>query len=48
MLEAELRREAYSKAKHNRRLQLVIGRSRGSIEFKHQNISAVLINFRQL
>lgn len=32
----------YSKAEHNRRLQAVIGRPRGSIEYKHQNISAVL------
>ena len=32
----------YSKAEHNRRLQQAIGRPRGSIEYKHQNISAVL------
>lgn len=32
----------YSKAEHNRRLQEAIGRPRGSIEYKHQNISAVL------
>lgn len=32
----------YSKAEHNRRLQTVIRRPRGSIEYKHQNISAVL------
>jgi hypothetical protein len=32
----------YSKAEHNRLLQAVIGRPRGSIEYKHQNISAVL------
>ncbi|ALA18574.1 MULTISPECIES: DUF3883 domain-containing protein [unclassified Chelatococcus] len=32
----------YSKAEHNRKLQAVIGRPRGSIEYKHQNISAVL------
>jgi hypothetical protein len=32
----------YSKADHNRRLQTVINRPRGSIEYKHQNISAVL------
>ena len=42
MLESELRGESYSKAEHNRRLQQIIGRSRGSVEFKHQNISAVL------
>lgn len=47
MLDLELRAEPYSKAEHNRRLQRRIGRSRGSIEFKHQNISAVLVNFRQ-
>lgn len=33
---------SYSKAEHNRRLQEAIGRPRGSIEYKHQNISAVL------
>jgi Domain of unknown function (DUF3883) len=47
MLEAELTREPYSKAEHNRRLQESTGRGKGSIEFKHQNISAVLVNFRQ-
>jgi hypothetical protein len=47
MLEHELLREPYNKAEHNRRLQARIGRSKGSIEFKHQNISAVLINYRQ-
>ena len=34
--------QPYSKAEHNRQLQQVIGRPRGSIEYKHQNISAVL------
>jgi len=33
---------SYSKAEHNRRLQQLINRPRGSIEYKHQNISAVL------
>jgi len=33
---------AYSKAEHNRLLQSVISRPRGSIDYKHQNISAVL------
>lgn len=47
MLQAELKGEGYSKAEHNRRLQAATGRGRGSIEFKHQNISAVLVNFRQ-
>lgn len=32
----------YNKAEHNRRLQRLVARSRTSIEFKHQNISAVL------
>ncbi|MBZ9974210.1 MULTISPECIES: DUF3883 domain-containing protein [unclassified Mesorhizobium] len=32
----------YSKASHNRFLQAAIGRPRGSIEYKHQNVSAVL------
>lgn len=32
----------YSKTEHRRRLQSVIARSRTSIEYKHQNISAVL------
>lgn len=47
MLEAELLGQRYSKAEHNRILQNQVSRSAGSIEFKHQNISAVLINFRQ-
>lgn len=47
MLEAELSGEKYSKAEHNRQLQKRVRRSTGSIEFKHQNISAVLINFCQ-
>lgn len=47
MLEAELLGQKYSKAEHNRQLQNRVPRSAGSIEFKHQNISAVLINFRQ-
>lgn len=47
MLQAELSGKVYSKADHNRRLQRRIARNKGSIEFKHQNISAVLVNFRQ-
>jgi len=44
MLELELRGEKYSKREHNRRLEKVLrGRSSGAIEFKHANISAVLI-----
>jgi hypothetical protein len=42
MLAADIVGRAYSKAEHNRRLQAVIERPRGSIEYKHQNISAVL------
>jgi hypothetical protein len=34
--------QPYSKAEHNRLLQTEIERGRGSIEYKHQNISAVL------
>ena len=45
MLEFELAGLRYSKAAHLRRLQESIkSRSRGSIEFKRQNISAALIN----
>ena len=44
MLEHELRGESYNKREHNRRLQQKLrGRSAGAIEFKHANISAVLI-----
>jgi Domain of unknown function (DUF3883) len=44
MLALELRGEPFNKAEHNRNLALVLdGRTRGSIERKHQNISAVLI-----
>lgn len=42
MLADDERGIPYSKAEHNRRLQQLIGRPRGSIEYKHQNISAVL------
>lgn len=35
--------EPYVKVHHNKILQEQIGRSKGSIEFKHQNISAVLM-----
>jgi hypothetical protein len=46
MLDKDLRGESYNKAEHNRRLQnLLSGRTRGSVERKHQNISAVLIEF---
>jgi hypothetical protein len=44
MLEKELRGEPYSKADHRRQLSLVLGsRSPGSIEYKHQNITAILL-----
>lgn len=44
MLAMELRNEAYNKAEHNRNLQkLLNGRTKGAIEKKHQNISAVMI-----
>ena len=42
MLADDLAGRRYNKAEHNRALQGRIGRSRGSIEYKHQNISAVL------
>lgn len=46
MLAKELRGESFNKAEHNRHLQqLLRNRPRGSIERKHQNISAILIEF---
>ena len=42
MLQLERLGQSYVKAERNRALQDLTGRSRGSIEFKHQNISAVL------
>lgn len=43
MLDLELRGIPFNKAEENRRLQtLMPGRSKGSIEFKHANITAVL------
>src|SRR5258706_4864289 len=47
MLDAYLSGRPHSKAEHNRRMQARIERSKGSIEFKHQNISAVLNNYHQ-
>ena len=45
MLEKELTFQNYSKAEYRRKLlPLLTNRSEGSIEFKHQNISAVLVN----
>lgn len=44
MLEAELAGTPYDKTEHRRQLMPMLNaRSKGSIEFKHQNISAVLI-----
>lgn len=44
MLSLELAGKSFNKAEHRRQLQpLLNNRSGGSIEFKHQNISAVLI-----
>jgi Domain of unknown function (DUF3883) len=42
MLADDVARRPYNKAQHNRVLQTVIDRPRGSIEYKHQNVSAVL------
>ena len=42
MLGDEIRGVAFNKAAHNRELQRRIARSKGSIEFKHCNITAVL------
>ena len=42
MLSADLAGRPYNKAEHNERLRNQIQRTRGSIEYKHRNISAVL------
>jgi hypothetical protein len=42
MLNAELEGRDYVKAEHRERLVEQTGRTRGSIELRHQNISAVL------
>src|ERR1035437_7413919 len=42
MLEADLSRRPYVKSKHSKVLMAEIGRTHRSVEFKHQNISAVL------
>lgn len=48
MLTTELSNKKYSKTEHRRNIfPLLNNRSKGSIEFKHQNISAVLINLGQ-
>lgn len=44
MLEAELQGEPYKKSEHRKSLApQLAGRSEGSIEFKHQNVSSVLV-----
>lgn len=43
MLALDLKGEAFVKAHRNEELQRLTGRTRGSIEFKHQNISAVMV-----
>jgi hypothetical protein len=43
MLQAESRGVPYVKAQHNREVQQATGRSKGSVEFKFCNISAVLV-----
>lgn len=47
MLMDDLARRPYNKAEHNRNLQARIGRSRTSIEYKHQNISAILLSLSE-
>lgn len=46
MLAAELRGEPYVKTRVNAEVQRLTGRSRTSIEYKFQNVSAVLIDYR--
>jgi hypothetical protein len=49
MLTLELTGQSFNKAAHNRQLQQKLnGRSKASIEFKHQNISAVLLDLGYL
>lgn len=47
MLTSEIAGLPVNKAAHNRALQAETGRRRGSIEFKHQNISAVMLGLGQ-
>lgn len=48
MLRLELAGQAFVKADHNRRLQrLLDGRTQASVEYKFQNVSAVLVNHDQ-
>ncbi|MFA7264077.1 MAG: DUF3883 domain-containing protein [Caulobacter sp.] len=43
MLQTELAGDRVNKAERNRALQVLTGRSKGSIEFKHMNVSAALL-----
>jgi len=46
MLSKEIRQIPYNKTSHRKKLRLRLNsRSDGSIEYKHQNISAILINY---
>ena len=50
MLIEELAERPFNKAEHNRALQALLkdsARNRGSIEFKHQNVSAVMLGLGQ-
>ena len=42
MLQLELSGRTFNKAQRNRALQKRLGRTKGSIEYKHQNISAIM------
>ena len=42
MLADDLAGRPYNKAQHNRGMQVALGRPHASVEFKHQNVSAVL------
>lgn len=49
MLTKEIHGEAYTKTDHRRNLRKKLnGRSNGSVEYKHQNISAVLLGAGQI
>jgi hypothetical protein len=43
MLSAELAGQRFNKAEHNRQLRALIHRSRGALERKHMNVSAVMV-----
>ena len=46
MLAMELRQQPFNKAERNRQLRLMLRhRPKGSVERKHQNISAILLEF---